>query len=56
MERLVRPVSWRFSRSTKIVPAPFTRKPITGQRRISDFATKRTPTTALITQMSSHDT
>ncbi len=54
--RLVRIVSCRFWRSMKIVPAPDTRNPTTGQRRMSDFATKRTGTTELTTQMSSQDT
>ena len=40
----------------KIVPARATSQPMSGQRRTSDLATKRTGLTAWITQMSSHDT
>jgi hypothetical protein len=53
---LVRAVSWRLLRSMKMVPERATSQPITGQRRTSDLATKRTGLTAWITQMSSQDT
>ena len=40
----------------KSVPPCAHSQPITGQRRISDLATNRIACTALIANMSSHDT